>query len=324
MKNILICVIFSLLATAILYAEMLEAIVARVNDEVITLSEVRKIENDLMRSLSVKYTGEELVTKFSEAKKLIIERMIESILLLQKAKERGISVEDEVLNSLEQLKKENNIASDEELSNALKQEGITIEELKMQLRERTMQQKLIYFYLQGKVSITEQEMQQYYNEHIEDFTEPARFRISYIFISTADRTKEEALTITEDILDKLKAGTDFLQLATEYSEDASKEKGGDLGFLSKVEMNTLFAQSIDTMQVGQISELIESEDGYRIFKLTEKTEAQVNAYENVKNEIYQKIFEMRAEKYQDEFIKKLKEESYIQILYDPYKTNTSS
>ncbi len=247
--------------------------------------------------------------------------IIEEKLLIQEAKERNIDVEKEVKDSLEKLKQENNIMTDEELSEALKQEGLTIEDLKKQLRERTMQQKLLFYYLQGKISITEQEMKKYYDDHKEEYIEPASYRISNIFISYENRTREEALEMAQQIIERIRNGEDFTQLATQFSDDLSKENGGDLGFLNKKELNKDLANVIDSIDIGSVSNVIESDRGFHIFKLIEKVESKIKPYEDVKEQIYQEIFNERAAKYQDEFMDKLKKESYIEIIYDPYNTN---
>lgn len=321
MNKLLFISIVIISITSLLYGEIIEAIVARVNDEIITLSEVKKIESDIYKTLSMTYESEELEQKFEQLKKKIINNLIEEKLLLQKAKEKGINVEQEVNDSIERLKQENNIRTDEELSEALTQEGLTIEDIKKQLRERTMQQKLLYYYLQGKISITEQELLKYYDEHKQEFVVPASYRISNIFISFNDKTKEEAYKKTKAILEMIKNGEDFTKLATEYSENASKEKGGDLGFLMRNELNEDLAKVIDSIPIDGLSEIIESSEGYHIFKLVEKVESRQTPYEEVKENVYQKIFNERAAKYQDEYMDKLKKENYIEIIYDPYNSD---
>ncbi len=314
--TLLIIISFSTLVNS----EVIEAVVAKVNNEIITLSEVRKAEQDLLKTLSSLYSGEQLNKKIEELHKKIIEKMIEELLLSQKAKEQNITVADqEIQESVDKLKEENNILTDEQLREALKQEGLTLEDLKNQIRNRIMQQKLIFYNLQGKISITEQELQKYYKVHIKNFTEPEKLRVSHILISFQEHSKEEALKIAQEVLNKLKNGDDFSELASKYSDSPTKDKGADLGFLTKEEMNPSFSKVAFAMQIGQFSDIIETEEGYHIFKITDKVESKVQSYENVKNQIYQIIFSERAEKFQQEFIENLKKESYIEIIYNPFE-----
>jgi len=315
--SLLIIIICS---STLINSEIIEAVVAKVNNEIITLSEVKKTEQDLLKTLSSLYSGEQLDKKIDELHKKIIDKMIEEILLSQKAKEQNIIVSDqEIQESIDKLKEENNILTDEQLREALKQEGLTLEDLKNQIKNRIMQQKLIFYNLQGKISITEQELQKYYKEHIKDFTEPEKLRVSHILISFQQHSKEEASEIAQEVLNKLKSGEDFSEVAAKYSDSPTKDKGGDLGFLRKEEMNPSFSKEAFAMQIGQISDIIETEEGYHIFKITDKVESKVQPYENVKNQIYQLIFSKRAEKFQQEFIEKLKKESYIEIIYNPFE-----
>ena len=318
-KNLIILFII-MMSLSVVLAEVVEAIVARVNNEVITLTQVKQVEAEVLKTLSVNYEGDELREKFEQMKSKIIDSLIEERLLIQKAKEKGIDVEKEVNDSIERLKKENNIRTNEELSEALKQEGLTIEDLKKQLRERTMQQKLLYYYLQGKISITEQEMKKYYDDNKNNYIEPASYRISHIFISNENRTEDEAYERAKQVLEKIKNGADFGEIAKEYSDDESREKGGDLGFLTRSELNPDLAKEIDSISIGQTSNIIKGVNGYHIFKVVEKVEARMKDYEEVKEDIYQKMFNERAGKYQDEFMEQLKKSSYIEIIYDPYKS----
>ena len=317
--SILIIVVF-FCVTGFTFAEVIEAIVARVNNQIITLSDVKKAEDDISKGLRAQYKNEdEFQQKFAETKKNMIDRLIEQMLLIQEAKKRNIEVEEELNDSIVKLKRENNIETDEQLIEALKSEGLSLDSFKNQIKERIMQQKLLYFYLQGKITITDQELAQYYKENPKEFTEPSKLRLSIISVLLAERTKEEALALAQSILAKIKAGENFSKVAQESSEDPSKDKGGDLGFLTREEMNPKIAQTAFSLKAGENSDIIETDTAYLLYKVVEIVDEKMKDLESAKSDIYTALFNKRSEKYQQEYLTNLRKENHIEIIYNPYK-----
>lgn len=311
-------IFFLLISTSVVFAEIVEAIVAKVNNEVITLSDVKKVEVDLIKSLTMTDKSGDLQQKLEAAKKRIVEKLVEQMLLLQEAKKKNLNADEELNESIAKLKQENNIETDEQLKEALKNEGMTFDDLRNQLKERIMQQKLLFFYLQGRITITDQEIAQYYKEHTKEYTDPIKLRLSLISVSFSGRTKEEALEIAKTVLEKAKAGEEFSKLAQESSDDPSKDKGGDLGFLTKDEMNPKITQTAFSLKAGEVSDIIETDGAYQIIKIVEKVDEKIKDLESTKSDIYADMFNKRAEKYQNEYLDKLKKENYVIIFYDPY------
>jgi parvulin-like peptidyl-prolyl isomerase len=297
-------------------AEVIEEIVAVVNDDIITLTDFKAAEAKLRFMLNQRLEGENLNREFKRARENLLEQLINEILLLQEAKKKDINVNEEVKLFIENFKKENNIETDEQLRREMAREGIDFDAWRKEIEKQFLQQKVIMMEIDYKISLTDTELVNYYKENKEEFTQPAEVKLKGIFLSGENRDEKELERISQEITEKLKQGIDFSELASQFSEGPEKEKGGDLGFFKKGELNKIFENEVFKLNPGEITPWLKTQQGWYIFKVEEKKEAQLSSFEEVKDKIREKIFLQKKRKKIEEFLTKLKENSYIKI-YNP-------
>lgn len=238
------------------------ATVAKVNGEAIT--------KDQLYNEMVKYMGDQTVNS-------MVDTLITEALVNQEAKKAKITVTDQDLNAeIDEIKKQ--FSSDEEFEFILMQNQMTIDQLKDQMRMQVQIEKLF----EPQIEIKEEDIKRYFEENIEQFGEPEQIRASHILVDT----QEEA----DSILKELQNGADFAQMAKEKSQDGSKDQGGDLDFFAQGRMVPEFDEAAFKLQVGEMSNVVESQYGYHIIKVTDKKEAAAPTFEEHKEDARKQLF----------------------------------
>ncbi len=294
--------------------EVIEEIVAIVNDKIITLSEVRAEYERNYRALRAQFQGEEFDKRLKMVKKGLLDEMIMAILLIQEATNLGIDIEEQMKMFIDNLKKENNINSDEELIRILNQQGTTYEDWESTLRENMLKEAVIVSEVQRSIVIEEAEIVSYYRLHPEEFTELPEFTLKAISLFSDSGNEEEIEEKKREINAKIEAGEDFGALASEYTNGPEKEKNGDLGSFKKGDLARELEEPVENLKQGDVTPWIQFRNGWYLLKLVEKKEERVRAFEDVRGDIENKIFgEISQEKFA-EFMKELRAKSYIKIL----------
>jgi peptidyl-prolyl cis-trans isomerase SurA len=291
---------------------LLDRVVAVVNQDVITWSELYKaMEADALPA--VKELGKEEKRKvLKENEALFLESLINLRVQLQEAGNMGVRVSDgEVQEAIGSIKKKYAM-TDSAFLESLKNEGFTFEEYKKRLREQIIISKLVNMQIRNKLVINDEDINKFITENKEISENAESFRIRQILLKRQkdiDRSKVEEKA--DGLLDKIKQGESFSDLAKQYSEDPSAKTGGDLGLLKKSQLNNSFTDVISRMQPGEISEPFWSENGLHIIKLESRVEAKNKdeIREEAKNMLSNKIF---TERY-NAWIKSLREKSFIEI-----------
>lgn len=301
--------------------------VATVNGTDITLGNYEKLLA-LNKSSMEAYYGSDIWSQEIEegktyedmVKEMVIETMIASEIIYQQAEKDKVAPTDEEIQ--EQIDSFNeSIESDTEYQKSLKKMGINEEFLKYQFA-RNLANVNLEEKFEKDVEISEDEMKKYYEENKDDFYVDT-VTASHILIKTiddegnelSDTKKKEAKKTAEEALEKVKAGEDFATIAKEYSEDSSASSGGELGTFGRGEMVTAFEDAAFGMKVGEISDIVETEYGYHIIKVTDKVDKQ-ETYDEVKDEIKSIL---ASEKY-TEYVEKLKNDSTIEQKEDVVKS----
>ncbi len=299
----------SLLNAAIL----LDRVVAQVNKEVITWSELyqmmEKDATDEMNSLD----EEERMKIFKEGEEAFLERLIDIRLQVQEAKRLGIeATTEDVEEAIENIKKKYSL-TDEALKASLDQEGLTLEEYKERLSEQIMISKLINQHVRSKVVVSDEEVNDYIKKNEKEFFLEESYKLRQILFKMPKN--EDMKQVVEEkashIIEKLKEGEDFSHLAEEYSEDSSGKLGGDLGYIQKKFMAKEFLNTLSDMEVGDFSMPFWTKQGLHIIKLEDKKSAQTE--ETVKKEIKNKLSEAKFLKRYESWIKDLRDGAHIVI-----------
>jgi peptidyl-prolyl cis-trans isomerase SurA len=312
-KLFLSCIFMVLVLSRADASFLLDRVVAIVNQEVITWSELyRAMEADA--SPKVKAMKEEERKKvFKENEASFLNTLINLKLQLQEARHAGIRVtEEETKESIDNIKKKYSM-DDDQFRDSLKSEGYTFEEYRKRLQEQIMVSKVVNQQIRNKIIISEADIDAFLKTNKEFAASAERYRIRQIFFKMPkdanDRIKTEERA--EAVYAKILQGGSLPELAREYSEDNSRDMGGDLGFIDKGSLAKEFSDVLSVMKTGDVSKPFWTGTGMHIIKLEEQTSSKNAAElrENARKALNEKLF---MERY-NAWIKSLREQSFIDV-----------
>ena len=300
-------------------AHVLDKIVARVNGDIILMSDLK---GRSMQFLAEMKRRNQLVDEdnIHKIEKEILNEMIEERLMLQFANNNNIKISDEDIKiAIEDVKKQNNF-TDEMLEKALKNDKVTINDYRERLKEQMITSKVINYEVKSNIHIEENEIKKYYEEHRDEFKTPEEVRVRHMVFMYSeeerDSSKEEVIRKkAADILNKIREGEDFAKLASIYSEDLSAKSGGDLGYFSRGKMIKDFEDAAFILKKGEVSDVIRTPYGFHIIKCDDKKEAGFRPAEEVSGEIEKSIFLEKMKSLKNIWMKKMKEKAFIDVLY---------
>jgi len=294
-------------------AILLDRVVAVVNKEVITWSELYKMmDNEASEQMKALKEDERMkVYKKNEA--LFLDKLIDFRLQLQEARRIGMSVSpDEVKEAVENIKKKYSI-NDKVFEESLKKEGLSLEAYKKSLADQILVSQFITRQIKNKIVVSNKEVNNYIAANKLSVNDNEAFKLRQIFFKMPkDDADKKAVEEKADLVEqKLKSGEDFSKLAAEYSEDPSGKSGGDLGYVKRELLAKEFIDVLSRMKAGDVSQPFWTDRGLHIIKLDEregpKTEAELR--EAVKDKLSEKQF---TEKYKG-MIKDLRQKARIEI-----------
>ena len=293
--------------------QVLDEVVARVNNRIITLSELREAHQSLRQEISRQLTGADLETKIGEMSKDTLRGMIDVQLLVQYGTDRGYSVESDVLQQLDRIRQNMNLDSMEALERAMLSEGVAIEDYKETLREQFMQDLVIQRDVARSVFLDDESVEEYYEENKEELVQPESVSLREILVSTATRTVEEAADRTREILKKIRKGDDFVDLAREYSDASTAERGGTLGVFDPATLSEDVRNLIVNLLEGGVADPQLTPEGYLILQLVERIEAGVPEMERARGEIMNRMYQKKMQPAFREFLNRLRRENYVYV-----------
>lgn len=241
----------------------------------------------------------------TQIKQSLLNQIITEKLILQKGREDNITLSEQVLNTqFESIKAQ--------------QPEIPPEQLKEFLRQKLLVQIIIQQLVTSKVTVTEDEIKALYDQRKDQLDEPAKVRASHILISVApdatDPDKAAARQKIRDLLTRIQAGEDFAELAKQYSNCPSNQKGGDLGFFPRGIMVQPFEDAAFALEVGAVSDIVETPFGYHIIKVTEKTEERTVPFDEVKDRFRQELFSQKNNAEAQKWVSSLRTEANIEFM----------
>ncbi len=302
---------YFLLLTPSANGEIVDRIVAVVNDSAITLSELNIATTGLG---DIKGDDKEKRQKIIETKSKVLDQLIEKKLVEQAANKAGITVsEKEIDNAIEDVKRQNNIGQ-EDLLSALARNGLTFKEYREQLKDQIRQVKFINKEFRANVKVSDEDVEAYYKQNRDKFSGPAMYRIRIIsFLLSGQGKGKDAEKKAKDILAMARKGADFIKLASVYSEGPNVKDGGDLGYISPGEMDAAVEKAGGGLNIGEISDVIKTPTGFHIIQLIDRRKAEPKpvaaVLDEIKNIIFQKIIDERYKLWLEEMMKK----AYIEV-----------
>lgn len=315
--------LFSLLATLLFFgpdsasARVVNAIAAIVNDEVVTLYEVNREAQPIIREAEKKEPLDDAAR--SQIRRMALDRLVEKKLVEQKIRELNIKVsEEEIRQAIEDVKKQNSIPNQEALVAALANQGLSFDQYRSQLQEQIEKLKLVSMEVRAKIHVSETELREYYDANQTKYTEDESYRARHIFFKTSEKSPAEdikrTMTTALMVLAEAKSGKDFAELARNYSEDpAARKDGGDLGTFKKGDMQAELESTILTMKPGEVSELVYTPVGFHIIKLEERISGKLKPFEGLKAEIEEAIYRKKSEERFSQWSKDLRSKASVEL-----------
>jgi peptidyl-prolyl cis-trans isomerase SurA len=300
--------------------KVVEEIVARVNNEVITRSEFERAkataDEDAKSDCQNRCTPEQLSQLIEDRKKNALGELIDQSLLVQRAKDMGISVEPDVIKQLDQIRIENKLPSMEALEEAVSKQGLNWEDFKNNIRSGLLTKKVIGSEVGSHINVPKDEIQKYYDEHKQEFMRPEQVALRSIEVNTTGKDATEVADLrkkAETARKRIQDGEDFGEIAKRYSDGATAKQGGYLGQYKRGELSKELEDTVFKMKRNDLTEVMETKQGFLIMQVLEHYDEGEQSLAKVENEINEKLYSKRMEPALREYLKTLREESYVVI-----------
>jgi len=317
MKKIALALGLAALAAASLSGKVVDRIVAQVNDDIITLSDINREMADLRKELSQRFSGDQLEEEIRKAEKDVLEELIRQRLILQKANEYGFGAQadSQVGAALQRIMKENNLKDQQELERALAAQGMTLASFRERLRKNIISQGLIQEMVGSRITLLSQDIERYYKDHADEFSIPEEVTLSEIILP-AEGGSAEAQARAADILKRLQQGEPFTALASQFSKGPTAGKGGGIGTYLTAKLNPEIARAIATVKDGEVTTPQTSKEGVVIYRVDSRKVASVRPLEEVRDDIRNRLWQQRFNPEYERYVAQLKEDAFIQIFSD--------
>jgi len=318
---ILISFIFSV-HTFCLWAQFSEKILAVVNGEPITQTDIDQILTPIYMQYKNTYEGKQLENRLQAARADILKQLIDDKLILQEAKKQELTVgKKEVEELINELK--NKFQTPEEFDTTLENQKLTLNDLKKRYEEQLLIKKVVGKEVLNKIIITPAKISQYYKEHKQDFHVPAQVHLRNIFLKLDNDDKEEEAKIVKkmnEIHAQLEKGVEFVELVEKYSEAPNVVDAGNMGYMRRGSMREEIEDAVFKLEVGKFTKPIKTSSGYYIFKVEEKQDAFIAPQENVQDEIRGELYQVILKEKLKDWINKLKKSALIEVKTDEEKS----
>ncbi len=308
-------------------AELVDRVVAEVNDDVITSSEVNDEGKMFFQKITEQAPADEVAPALRRAREDVLNSLIDKKLIAQEAAKQKLTVSDEELKGAIKQMSENNNMTVEEFQVQVQSTGMTDAVYRDNLRNQILQSKLLNYEVRSKIIITDDMILDYYDTHYTKHVEQGGYYLLQMgFLGKKDPKNPELIVPASKLEAKKKAervhglaesGQDFSSLAKKFSELPSAADGGNIGTFQKEEMADYMKTAISAIKPGQISQIVETPDGYQFFKLLSSQEGGVvlqAPYDSVKEEIKKILYEEKLKTEFDAWVKKIKTTAYIKKL----------
>lgn len=297
-------------------AATVDRIVAVVNGEIITFSDLQSAAAQARLGL-LSLSSDGAISQRPSSEQEILEQLISQRLQLQMARKKGIAVgPEEVEKAVEDVKQKNGMATDSALQKALQEEHADLDQYKNGLKDQIMILKLVNREVKSGVVLSEEEMRSYYAEHSDGFLTPLQYRLRQIFIPIPEPgSAQTAEQTARSVADQLKTGADFQALVKRYSIGPEVKNDGTLGTVRADQMLPEIRRAIEPLKAGEFSGPVKTAAGIHIFRLDEIQPPKPRAFEEVKTEIQERLFQERAAELYEKWLKDLRASAQVEIKF---------
>jgi peptidyl-prolyl cis-trans isomerase SurA len=326
----------ALLLPALLPADtVVEEIIARVNNQIVTRTEYIHSRDQLKQEIQ-QQDAANADRIFAEKQRDVLRDLIDQQLLLEKAKDLGITGDTELIKRLDEMRKQMNLESMEDLEKAAQGQGVSYEEFKQNLRNQIVTQRVIGQEVGSHLSMNKEEEQKFYNQHREELQQPEQVRLSELLIAPKPATPPaagadskapaappsdaetaqadaQAKAKAEDLLAQLHKGASFEDLAKKYSDGPTAHDGGDLSYFKRGVLSKDLEDRVFAMKAGEITDVIRTKQGYVVLKVTEHQMAGIPSLKEVEPRIQDALYMQKLQPALRVYLTKLREDAFIDI-----------
>src|SRR3954463_4970382 len=312
----------AIFATSLFADSVVEEIIARVNDDIITRAELTRNRQQLQEEAKQKGAAP-TEAQMAEREKDLLRDLIDQQLLIQKAKELGITGDAEVVKRLDQIRQDMKLGSMEELEQAAQQQGTNFEDFKQGIRNSIITQQVISREVGSHITIPPDEIAKFYELNKKEFEGPEQVQIAELLVSPAKDEKgnpkedqaslDAAKAKAESVLAEIKKGMKFSDAAAKYSDGPTAQQGGDLGLFKRGTLSKDLEELTFNMKPGENSDVIRTKQGFVILKVIQHQTAGIPPEKEVEPQIQEAIYLQKLQPALRAYLTKLREESYIDI-----------
>jgi parvulin-like peptidyl-prolyl isomerase len=316
MKKALIALALSLSASALFAAQLVEAIVVRVGDRVITRSQYSKRLRDAYTEIEQTVPADQAAAKKDEVRKALVEELVSELLIKDRADRLGISVSsDEVKDAVDRVKQQYNITTEKQFEELLQKSGMNRSDMEGRMRDQIITNKVFGHELRPREELTDKELRERYDKEKEHYRLPERAKLREIVILRPEgaMSAEAASKRATDLAQQARSGGDFAKLAQTYSEAGSKDKGGDLGEVARGELLPDLDKAVFNATGGAVIGPIATKSGWHILKLEQRLPSEIPAFESVKDRLRKDASDETWQRDYRSYIQRLRNDAFIQI-----------
>ena len=312
-------------------ADIIEQVLVKVNGDIITKTDLEARQIAAIRQQMNARVDAEALKNDAELRKTLLEitpqilvDAIDELLLIQIGKEKGYRLSDEQFkNWLENLRKEQNLQDDQKFQAALRQEGMTIDDLRRNVEKQFLRSRVTQDEIGSKLTITEEEARQYYLAHKQEFAETATVTLREILIEipTSTQKGQEGVNVGADdeaakkaaaVRARIAAGEDFGKVASEVSDSPSKANGGLIGPLPLNDVSDALRKTLEGMKPGEVTQPSRTARGYQILKLETLKPAATQPFESVRDLVADRVYDARQESEVRKFLARIRSRALIE------------
>jgi peptidyl-prolyl cis-trans isomerase SurA len=313
----------ALAATIPLRAEIVEQVLVKVNGEIITKTEFEARQVAELRNrpelAKASAASVELQRAIAQITPDLVLNAVDELLLIQRGREFGYALGDQQFAQyVEDIRKSQNLEEEARFQEALKQEGLTMADLRRNIERSMLVSQVQRVEIMGKISINEEEARQYYDQHRTEFTSPTEITLREILLEvpTSDRgvnvAQDDAVRASaEELRKRLLAGEPFPRLAGEHSAASSKANGGLIGPIHSDELAPQLRDLLASINVGDITDVLRAQRGYQILKLESRTDSKVKTFEEARGDIGNRIGQQKLRGEREKYLDRLREQATI-------------
>lgn len=296
------------------WAKTVDRIIAKVNDKIITQSELE--ERVLVKMMSLQKMNVQPMPSKKEVMREELERMIEERLLIDIGRKLGLKVDEEnVTKAIDEIKRTNGL-NDGDLEKMLQAESKSMEEYKNKIHDQILISRVVGYEVRKRVTISNEEIEEYYNRHLKEYWVPEKLQLRHILFLMDDKLLEEDKRIKKQkahlALKKIRSGEDFIAVAKEFSEDISASTGGDLGEIERGKMVPEFEKAAFLLKEGEVSGLVETPYGLHIIKVDKIIPGQTLPLDKVQEKIKNRFMDQKLKDEYHAYLSKLKKNAFIE------------